>query len=41
VPEDGYRGAYVETLAHDVPDDVWAAAAADGAHEAAVLGAWA
>jgi arginyl-tRNA synthetase len=41
VPEDGYRGAYVETLAREVPDDVWAAAAADGADEAAVLGAWA
>ena len=41
VPEDGYKGAYVETLAHEVPDDVWAAAAADGADEAAVLGAWA
>ncbi len=41
VPEDGYRGAYVETLAREVPDEVWAAAAADGADEAAVLGAWA
>ncbi len=41
VPEDGYKGAYVEALAAEVPDDVWAAAAADGADESAVLGAWA
>jgi arginyl-tRNA synthetase len=41
VPEDGYKGAYVETLAADVPDDVWAAATADGADAAAVVGGWA
>ncbi len=41
VPEDGYKGAYVATLAHEVPDDVWAAASADGADAAAVLGGWA
>ena len=41
VPEDGYKGAYVETLAADVPDEVWAAATAGGADEAVVLGAWA
>jgi arginyl-tRNA synthetase len=41
VPEDGYRGAYVETLAREVPDDVWAAATAVGADTAAVLGGWA
>ncbi len=41
VPEDGYKGAYVETLAHEVPEDVWSAATAEGADPAAVLGAWA
>ena len=41
VPEDGYKGAYVGTLARDVPDDVWAAATADGADAAAVVGGWA
>jgi arginyl-tRNA synthetase len=41
VPEDGYKGAYVETLAREVPDDVWSAATAHGADEAAALGAWA
>jgi len=44
VPEDGYKGAYVEELARDLPDDVWAAATAattDGADTAAAVGAWA
>jgi arginyl-tRNA synthetase len=41
VPEDGYKGAYVEQLAGEVPDDVWAAATAEGADAAAVLGGWA
>ncbi len=41
VPEDGYRGAYVEGLAAEVPDDVWAEATAEGAEPGAVLGAWA
>jgi arginyl-tRNA synthetase len=41
VPEDGYKGAYVETLAREVPEEIWTAAAAEGADEAAVLGAWA
>jgi arginyl-tRNA synthetase len=41
VPEDGYKGAYVEQLAARVPDDVRAAAAAEGADADAVLGAWA
>ena len=41
VPADGYKGAYVEQLAAAVPDDVWAAATADGAQEDAVLGGWA
>ncbi len=41
VPEDGYKGAYVEALAREVPGDVWAAATADGAEPDVVLGAWA
>jgi arginyl-tRNA synthetase len=41
VPEDGYRGAYVEDLAAELPDDVLAEATADGADSAAVLGRWA
>jgi len=41
VPDDGYKGAYVETLAGEVPDEVWAAATAAGADTAAVLGGWA
>jgi arginyl-tRNA synthetase len=41
VPEDGYKGAYVGTLAGEVPDDVWATATATGADTAAVLGGWA
>ena len=41
VPEDGYRGDYVDDLAAAVPDDVWALATAPGAHTANVLGRWA
>ena len=41
VPEDGYKGAYVEALAADLPDDVWAEATADGAKAGEVVGAWA
>ena len=41
VPEDGYKGAYVEDLARVVPDEVWAAATADGAAAGDVVGAWA
>jgi arginyl-tRNA synthetase len=41
VPEDGYKGAYVEGLAGELPSDVWAAAQADGAAEDEVIGAWA
>jgi arginyl-tRNA synthetase len=41
VPEDGYKGAYVEQLAAEVPDDVWARATADAADTAGELGAWA
>jgi arginyl-tRNA synthetase len=41
VPEDGYKGAYVEGLTAELPDDVWAASQADGAAEAEIIGAWA
>jgi arginyl-tRNA synthetase len=41
VPEDGYKGAYVEDLARDLPDDVWAEATAPGADTGAILGGWA
>jgi arginyl-tRNA synthetase len=41
VPEEGYRGAYVEDLARDVPDDVWTAAMATGADAADIVGRWA
>ncbi len=41
VPEDGYRGAYVEDLARGVPDEVWARAQAPGADAADIIGRWA
>jgi arginyl-tRNA synthetase len=41
VPEEGYKGAYVEDLAREVPDDVWAAASADEADSADIVGRWA
>jgi arginyl-tRNA synthetase len=41
IPEDGYHGAYVEELAGQVPDGVWAEATADGADAAFILGRWA
>jgi arginyl-tRNA synthetase len=41
VPEDGYHGAYVETLAGDVPDDIWQQADAPGADPADIVGRWA
>ena len=41
VPEDGYKGAYVETLAAELPDDVWAEATAAGANAGEVIGEWA
>ena len=41
VPEEGYQGEYVTDLAAAVPDDVWAAATADGADTANLLGRWA
>ncbi len=41
VPDDGYRGDYVNDLAAALPDDVWAAATGDGADAAAIVGRWA
>ena len=41
IPEDGYHGEYVKDLAEAVPDDVWAAATAEGADPGEVLGRWA
>jgi arginyl-tRNA synthetase len=41
VPEDGYHGEYVADLAAAVPDEIWAAATADGADAGEVLGRWA
>jgi arginyl-tRNA synthetase len=41
VPEDGYKGTYVEDLARDLPDDILAAATADGVDSADVVGRWA
>jgi arginyl-tRNA synthetase len=41
LPEDGYRGAYVEELAAALPDDVHAAATADPDQAAWIVGRWA
>jgi arginyl-tRNA synthetase len=41
VPEDGYRGAYVDDLAGQVPDDVLAAAEADPPDAGMIVGRWA
>ena len=41
VPEDGYKGAYVEDLARELPDDVARAAEAAGDRAGEVVGAWA
>ena len=41
IPEDGYHGAYVDDLAAELPDDVWAAARADGADREAIVADWA
>jgi arginyl-tRNA synthetase len=41
VPEEGYKGAYVEDLARAIPNDVWARAMAPGADAADVVGRWA
>jgi arginyl-tRNA synthetase len=41
LPEEAYRGAYVDTLASDLPAHVWEAASAPDADMDAVVGAWA
>jgi len=41
LPEEAYRGAYVDALARDMPDATWAAATAPGADTDAIVGAWA
>jgi arginyl-tRNA synthetase len=42
IPEDGYRGDYVQELARDLPEDVWAQAnAASDAEKPWVVGRWA
>ena len=41
IPEDGYHGDYVETLAREVPAGVLSAATAPGADAADVIGRWA
>jgi arginyl-tRNA synthetase len=42
IPEDGYRGAYVQELAQELPDDLWAEAQAAGETERAwIVGRWA
>ena len=41
VPQDGYRGAYVDGLAADLPEDVLAAADADPAGAGMIVGRWA
>jgi arginyl-tRNA synthetase len=41
IPEDGYHGEYVVELADQVPHDVWAGAAAEGADAGETLGRWA
>jgi arginyl-tRNA synthetase len=41
VPEEGYKGAYVEDLARALPDDVLARAVTPGADAADVVGRWA
>ena len=41
VPEDGYKGAYVEDLARELPEDVLLSAEAPGADGPDVVGRWA
>ena len=41
IPDDGYRGEYVNDLVAAVPADVWTAAETPGADAAEVLGRWA
>ena len=41
LPEEAYRGAYVDTLAAELPDEVWATAIGPDADRDAITGAWA
>jgi arginyl-tRNA synthetase len=41
VPDEGYKGDYVNELAVALPDDVWTAATAEGADTDGLLGHWA
>jgi arginyl-tRNA synthetase len=41
LPEEAYRGSYVDELAAVLPPDIWAAATAPGADRDAMLGDWA
>ncbi len=41
LPEESYRGAYVEQLAREMPEAIWRGASAPGADRDAVVGAWA
>ncbi len=41
IPADGYRGTYVEDLASEVPEALWAEATAEGADAGVLLGPWA
>ena len=41
LPEEGYRGDYVEDLAQELPDEIWARAIETGADRDAILGTWA
>jgi arginyl-tRNA synthetase len=41
LPEEAYRGSYVDELARQLPDDVWRAATTTGADRDAVIGQWA
>lgn len=41
LPEEAYRGAYVDDLAGQLPADVWATASQPGADRDAIVGGWA
>jgi arginyl-tRNA synthetase len=41
LPEDGYKGDYVDDLVSVLPDDVWATASAEDADTAGIVGHWA
>jgi arginyl-tRNA synthetase len=41
LPEEGYHGDYVEDLAHELPDEIWARAVETGVDRNGILGTWA